>query len=268
MIGKVFLIGAGPGDPGLITVKGLRCLQQADVVLYDRLVAPELLDEAPASAELIDVGKEPTRHRRSQTEINQLLVEKAQAGHSVVRLKGGDPFVFGRGGEECEALAAAGIPFEVVPGVTSAIAVPAYAGIPVTHREYASSFTVITGHAAQNAAGEGHLGIEWEALPRTGTLIFLMGVTHLEAIVQGLLTHGRAPETPAAVIYRGTTYQQVVVTAPLSDIAQQARHLPSPATIVIGEVVALRDRLQWFEPALFEVEFTQSDYDHYLATHA
>lgn len=242
--GIVYLVGGGPGDPGLITVKGLACLRRADVVLYDRLIAPELLDEAPATAELIDVGKEPTRHRRSQAEINALLVEKARAGQTVVRLKGGDPFVFGRGGEEALALAEAGIPFEVVPGVTSAVAVPAYAGIPVTQRQVATSFTVLTGHTADEMA------VDWDALPRTGTLVFLMGVQHLPEITTQLVAYGRAPETPAAVIERGATSAQVVVTGTLADVASraQAAGIRPPATLVVGEVVNLRRQLAWFEP--------------------
>lgn len=241
MNGIVYLVGGGPGDPGLITVKGLACLRRADVVLYDRLVAPELLDEAPPTAELVDVGKEPTRHRRSQEEINALLVEKAQEGKTVVRLKGGDPFVFGRGGEECLALAGAGIPFEVVPGVTSAIAVPAYAGIPVTHREVANSFTVITAHLCDGS-------IDWGSLPRTGTLVFLMGVKHLPEIATQLVAHGHTPDTPAAVIQRGMTAAQKVVSGTLADIAERAAGLQPPATIVVGAVVRLRPALDWFAP--------------------
>jgi uroporphyrin-III C-methyltransferase len=248
--GIVYLVGGGPGDPGLITVKGLACLRRAEVVLYDRLIAPELLDEAPATAELIDVGKEPTRHRRSQAEINALLIEKARAGKTVVRLKGGDPFVFGRGGEEGQALAEAGIHFEVIPGVSSAIAVPAYAGIPVTHRQVATSFTVLTGHTADEAE------VDWDAyvLPRSGTLIFLMGVQHLPEIVTQLVAHGRSPQTPAAVIERGTTPQQVVVTGTLADIAERAQvsGIHPPATLVVGEVVNLCHQLAWFDPTAIE----------------
>jgi uroporphyrin-III C-methyltransferase len=240
LIGIVYLVGAGPGDPGLITVKGLACLRRADVVLYDRLVHPALLDEAPLTAERIDVGKEPARQRRSQFEINALLVEKARQGKTVVRLKGGDPFVFGRGGEECLALAEAGIPFEVVPGVSSAIAVPAYAGIPVTHREIARSFTVITGHTCDDSEA-------WDALPQTGTLIALMGVEHLPRIVERLVARGWSPDTPIAVIQRGTTSAQVVVEGTLADIAGRARSIRPPATIVVGQVVGLRRRLDWFD---------------------
>lgn len=248
--GRVYIVGAGPGDPELITVKGLACLRRAGVVLYDRLVAAELLAEAPAGAELIDVGKAPAKQRRSQAEINDLLVAKARAGLTVVRLKGGDPFVFGRGGEECQALAKAGVAYEVVPGVSSAVAVPAYAGIPVTHRDFASSFTVVTGHSADTENG----GVDWAGLPATGTLVCLMGVQHLPHIARRLQALGRAPETPAAVIGSGTTRRQTVVAGTLADIAGRAASIEPPATIVIGEVVALRDRLEWFRPARREAE--------------
>ncbi|MFZ6029912.1 MAG: uroporphyrinogen-III C-methyltransferase [Chloroflexota bacterium] len=252
--GKVTLVGSGPGDPGLITVKGLRALQRAEVVLYDRLIAPELLAEAPLSAEVIPVGKIPGEHCLPQAEINTLLIAKAQQGKRVVRLKGGDPFVFGQGGEECEALAAAGIPFEVVPGVTSAIAVPAYAGIPVTHRRHASLFTVVTGRT-QNGGY-----VDWEALPTQGTLIFLMGAARLAEIADRLQTHGWEASTPAAVIHRGTTCHQQVVRAALAEIATAAAHLEAPSVIVVGEVVRLQERISWFDPGASEttrVEFTQ-----------
>ena len=250
--GKVYLIGAGPGDPGLITVKGLTYLRQADVILYDRLVHPQLLAEAATTAERIDVGKEPKHHRRPQSEINELLIAKAREGKMVARLKGGDPFVFGRGGEEAQALAEAGIPFEVVPGVTSAIAVPAYAGIPVTHREFASTLTIVTGHTCGPDSP-----IDWEALPRAGTLVFLMGVRHLPEIAQQLVAHGRAPETPAAVIEWGTTTAQVVVRGTLADIAEKSKAIGPPATLVVGEVVKLSKQLDWFEP-LSNAESCQS----------
>src|SRR6266540_5043602 len=233
--GIVYIVGGGPGDPGLITVRGLECLRRADVVLYDRLVAQELLTEVPAYAEMIDVGKEPKRHRRSQDEINALLIEKARDGKMVVRLKGGDPFVFGRGGEECQALAEAGIPYEVVPGVSSAIAVPAYAGIPVTQRGISTSFTVVTGHTADS-------DLDWSAVSRTGTVVFLMGVAHLEEIVGQLITHGRASDTPVAIIEQGATQNQFVLTGTLADIVEKAqtRSVQQPATLVVGEVVRLR----------------------------
>jgi len=239
--GIVYIIGGGPGDPGLITVKGLKYLRQADVVLYDRLVSPELLSEASPHAEMIDVGKEPKRHRRSQDEINALLIEKAKEGKSVVRLKGGDPFVFGRGGEECQALAEAGIRYEVIPGVTSAIAVPAYAGIPVTQRGVTTSFTVIAGHT-----GGSETDVDWASIPRNGTVIFVMGVEHMPQIVLSLIEHGYSPETPAAVIEKGTTPNQVVVTATLADIVEKAAHLQPPSILIVGEVVRLHEELNWF----------------------
>ena len=241
--GIVYIIGAGPGDPGLITVKGLTCLRRADVILYDRLSAPKLLDEAPAHAELIDVGKEPKQHRRSQTEINSLLIEKASAGKIVVRLKGGDPFVFGRGGEECQALAEAGIRSEVIPGVSSAIAVPAYAGIPVTQRGVTTAFTVVAGHT-----GDSDSDIDWAAISRIGTVVFVMGVEHLPEIISKLIDHGRMLDTPVAVIEEGTTENQVVVIGTLSDIVQKAQHIHPPAILIVGQVVNLREQIDWFIP--------------------
>src|SRR5512138_560958 len=246
--GIVYIVGGGPGDPGLITVKGLACLRRADVVLYDRLCAPELLLEAPAYAELIDVGKEPKRHRRSQQEINELLIEKARAGQVVVRLKGGDPFVFGRGGEECQALAAAGIRYEVVPGVSSVIAVPAYAGIPVTQRSLATTFTVITGHTADTDSG-----IDWESISRTGTLIFVMGVEHFPELLTRLVAYGRSPDTPAAIIQDGTTQNQRVVTGTLADLLEKSQAVRPPALLIVGEVVRLREQLDWFIPQISSV---------------
>ena len=239
--GIVYIVGGGPGDPGLITVKGLECLRRADVVLYDRLVAPALLTEAAPHAELIDVGKEPKQHRRSQAEINALLLEKAREGKIVVRLKGGDPFVFGRGGEECQALAEAGLHYEVIPGVSSAIAVPAYAGIPVTQRGVTTAFTVVPGHT-----GGSDSDIDWEAISRIGTIIVLMGVEHLPEIVQKLVVYGRGIETPVALIQEGTTQNQYVVTGTLQDILEKAQGIHPPAVFVVGEVVRLREQLDWF----------------------
>jgi uroporphyrin-III C-methyltransferase len=239
--GIVYIVGGGPGDPDLITVKGLNYLRQADVVLYDRLVSPELLNEAPTHAELIDVGKEPKRHRRSQTEINDLLIQKAREGKIVVRLKGGDPFVFGRGGEECLALAEARIRYEVVPGVSSAIAVPAYAGIPVTQRGVTTAFTVVAGHT-----GGSESDIDWNGISKIGTIVFLMGVEHLPEIVTQLVVHGRSVDTPAALIQEGTTQNQVVVTGTLEDIVEKAQGVRPPAVLVIGEVVRLREQIDWF----------------------
>jgi uroporphyrin-III C-methyltransferase len=241
--GKVYLIGAGPGDPELITVKGLRCLRLADTIVYDRLVNQALLYEAPAGANLLYAGKTPGQPQLSQSAINDLLVQHAGRGETVVRLKGGDPFVFGRGGEECQALAAAGIPYEVVPGISSALAVPAYAGIPVTHRQVATSFTVVTGHTA----GSDDLAIEWERLPRQGTLIILMGVGNLPRIAQQLTTHGWAAGTPTAVIQQGTTPLQTAVTGTLADIAKKAATIAPPAIIVVGEVVRFHAAIDWFE---------------------
>ena len=244
MTGKVYLVGGGPGDPELITVKGLALLRRADVVLYDRLVAPELLDEVPATAERIPVGKTPGQHSLTQPEINALLIAKAQTGQVIVRLKGGDPFVFGQGGEECQVLAEAGIPFEVIPGVSSAIAAPAYAGIPVTHREHASQFTVVTGRDRNGGLPD------WENLPRQGTLVFLMGVARLAEITAGLQAHGWSPQTPAAVIQRASTAQQRVALGTLADIAGLAAGFEAPSTIVVGEVVSLSSSIRWFEPEI------------------
>ena len=247
--GKVYLVGAGPGDPDLITVKGLRLLQQADVVLYDRLAPPELLREARADAELIDAGKQPTRHRLSQDVINALLVEKARAGLMVVRLKGGDPFVFGRGGEEALACHAAGVPFEVVPGVSSAVAVPAYAGVPVTHRGIARSFTVFTGHEDPD---DPQFALDYEALARLDTLVALMGVKQLAKIAVRLQAAGMPAETPAVCIEWGATTRQRVVTGTLATLAGLAAQagIEPPSIVVIGRVTTLREAgLDWFAPS-------------------
>lgn len=243
--GIVYIVGGGPGDPSLITVKGLDCLRRADVVLYDRLAPLELLHEVPLYAELIDVGKEPKRHRRSQEEINDLLIEKARESKTVVRLKGGDPFVFGRGGEECQALAAAGIRYEVIPGVSSAISVPAYAGIPVTQRGVTTAFTVVAGHT-----GGSESDIDWGGISRTGTIVFLMGIEHLPEIVEQLIAHGRSADTPAALIQEGTTQNQIVVTGTLEDIVEKALNIRPPAIFIVGEVVRLREQINWFHPQL------------------
>ena len=245
MHGKVILVGAGPGDPGLLTEKGKKAIAQAEVVVYDRLVSPAILSLMPESAEQIDVGKEASHHKVPQHQINQILLEKAQAGKRVVRLKGGDPFLFGRGGEELERLSEAGIPFEVVPGVTSALSVPAYAGIPVTHRDFCSSLHIITGHAKAGAK----LTIDFEALKRTGgTLVFLMGVTALPAICQGLLDAGMEAEMPAAVIERGTTPRQRKLISTLGALPQAAEaKIESPAIIVVGKVCTLSEKFDWFD---------------------
>ena len=245
--GMVYLVGAGPGDPKLITVKGLNCIGKADVLVYDRLVSPRLLQHAPAGAELIYVGKLPDRHTMKQEEINKLLALKAGQGKIVVRLKGGDPFVFGRGGEEAEVLAAENIPFEIVPGVTSAVAVPAYAGIPVTHRGVASSFTVVTGHEDPEKESS---DIDWKALAANpGTNLFLMGMGNLPLIVERLLAEGMAPDTPVALVHRGTEAGQRTLVGTLADIVEKAKEADfrHPAIIVTGAVVMLRDKLEWFE---------------------
>ncbi len=267
LYGKVYLVGAGPGDPDLITRKGLRCLRMADVVIYDRLVSPELLDEAPLQARRIFVGKKPGCHAMKQEEIQSLLIHYARLGCRVVRLKGGDPFVFGRGGEEALALSQAGIPFEVVPGVSSAMAVPAYAGIPVTQRDYAASVTIVTGHEQKTQASP---AINWDALAKTGgTLVILMGVEAFAHITQRLLDGGLSPDTAAAVIQQGTVPQQRVVKGTLSNIAQRATaaRIQSPAITVIGAVVALSDALNWFEtlplqdaekPVMLSTDFGES----------
>ena len=242
MAGKVYLVGGGPGDPGLITVKGLELLRHADVVLYDHLIAPQLLNEVPQTAECISVGKSAGQHSFTQAQINDLLLEKAQTHQIIVRLKGGDPFVFGHGGEECEILAAAGIEFEVVPGVSSAFAVPAYAGIPLTHRDHARQFTVVTGRDR-----DGNLP-NWDNLPRQGTLVFLMSLARLPEIVAGLQSHGWAAETPAALIQRGTTPDQKVVISTLNGIVSGAAEIKSPSVFIVGQVVSLSETIHWFKP--------------------
>jgi uroporphyrinogen III methyltransferase/synthase len=245
--GKVYLVGAGPGDPGLITVKGLECLKKADVVIYDRLVDDRLLEEAPPRAEKIYVGKGRGCHAMEQKEINLLLISKTREGRVVVRLKGGDPFVLGRGGEEAEVLAANNIPFEVVSGVSSAYAVPAYAGIPVTHRRLASSFTVITGHEDPE---KGESSIDWSRISTGGdTLVFLMGMGNLAQIAEKLVQNGRLPSTPVAVISQGTSPEQRTLVGTLEDIGGRARKegFEPPAVIVVGEVVNLREQIRWFD---------------------
>jgi uroporphyrinogen III methyltransferase/synthase len=245
--GSVALVGAGPGDPDLITVAGLAALRRADVVVYDRLIPTALLREAPPGAELIDAGKAPGARALGQEAINALLAERAAAGKTVVRLKGGDPFVFGRGGEEALALRARGIAVRVVPGVTSAIAAPACAGIPVTHRGLARSVLIATGHEAEDGPAARP---DWEATARAAdTLVFLMGVERLEAITGGLIAAGRPPDQPAALVRWGSTPEQEVLTATLGTIAARARAagLRPPATLIVGEVVALRERIAWLE---------------------
>jgi len=243
----VSLVGAGPGDPGLLTVLGQERLRSADLVVYDRLVNLSLLGEAPSGAERVYVGKAAGDYAVSQADIERLLIEGAREGKAVVRLKGGDPFVFGRGGEEAEALAAAGIPFEVVPGVTSAIAAAAYAGIPLTHREMASSFAVVTGHEDESKTQS---TIDWRALAGgPDTVVFLMARRSLASVCERLVENGRPAETPAAIVERGTTPQQRVVEAPLAQIAAAAdtAGIGAPAALIVGEVVSLRAKLRWFD---------------------
>ena len=257
--GIVYLVGAGPGDPGLITVRGATLLEAADVVVYDNLSNPLLLNRCRKDAGKIYVGKKASQHSLSQEQINALLVEKARAGLRVVRLKGGDPFVFGRGGEECEALAAAGIPFEVVPGITAAIAAPAYAGIPVTHRDFNSSFTFITGHEKEEQyqdpdsrgrePARGSSDLDWASIAKLPCLAFYMGVKSLPRICAKLIEHGMPPDTPAATIRWGTTPQQRTVVGTLSDLPTKVAEaeLKPPALTIVGRVVALRETLNWFE---------------------
>ncbi|MCC5908969.1 MAG: uroporphyrinogen-III C-methyltransferase, partial [Clostridiaceae bacterium] len=243
----IYLVGAGPGDEELITLKGLRAIEKADVILYDNLANQELLKYRGTEVEIIDVGKSPNNHKYSQEEINQLLVTKAKEGKIVTRLKGGDPFVFGRGGEEAIALREEGIPFEVVPGITSAIAVPTYGGIPVTHRNISTSFHVITGHEDPTKTTS---SVNYEALAKiNGTLIFLMGVSHLEEITEKLMQYGKDQNTPAALIHRGTTAHQRTVTGTLKNIVKVAKEkkIKSPSIILIGEVVNLRSQLDWLQ---------------------
>jgi uroporphyrinogen III methyltransferase/synthase len=235
--------GRGPGDPGLLTVRALERLREAEVVVYDRLVNPAILDEAPPEALRIFAGKRAGSHCLPQAGINAILIHHAGEGRLVVRLKGGDPFVFGRGGEEALALSKAGIPFEVVPGVSSAIAVPAYAGIPVTHRGVAASFAVLTGHEDPSKMGD---TVDWAKLATAvDTLVVLMAVGTFPRIVGALLANGRRPETPVALIRWGTTEAQEVRVGTLADIVERARGLEPPVVAVIGEVVRLRERLNW-----------------------
>jgi uroporphyrinogen III methyltransferase/synthase len=245
--GKVYLIGAGPGDPGLITVKGLNCLERADVVVYDYLANEQLLGRIREGAEKVYVGKKGSDHTLPQDQINDLIIAKAKEGKSVARLKGGDPFIFGRGGEEAEDLARAGIPFEIIPGVTSAIAAPAYAGIPLTHRDYTSTVAFITGHEDPTKEES---KIAWDKVSTgIGTLVFLMGVGNLNRIAQELVKNGRSPETPVALIRWGTLPEQETILGKLSNIGEiaQSRRLKPPAIILVGEIVALREKLNWFE---------------------
>ncbi len=243
-VGRVYLVGAGPGDPELLTLRAARLLAQADVVVYDHLVGAGVLDLVADHAERIYVGKERSKHSMAQDEINALLVRQASLGRQVVRLKGGDPFVFGRGGEELQALAAEGIPFEVVPGITAACGVASYAGIPLTHRDYAQSCLFVTGHLK-----DGSCDLDWEALARPRqTVVIYMGLGGLAGICAQLVAHGMAASMPAAVVQQGTTLDQRVVCGSLADLSARVAKagLRSPCLIIVGEVVRLHDHLAWF----------------------
>ncbi|WNL48029.1 siroheme synthase CysG [Dyella sp. BiH032] len=250
-VGSVTLVGAGPGDPGLLTLRGHRALHEADVILYDRLVSPEVLALARRDAERVEVGKEAGNHHVTQERIHELMLAHARAGHRVVRLKGGDPFVFGRGGEELEYLRAHGVPYEVVPGITAALACAAYAGVPLTHRDHAQSVRLVTAHCRRS-----HDTVDWAALAQERqTLAVYMGVSELATLQERLLIHGRAPATPFALVENGSRPEQRVVTGTLARLPQlaQAHAVRSPALLILGEVAALAPALAWFgEPPLGE----------------
>ena len=241
--GEVALVGAGPGDPELLTLKAWRLIQSAEVVLYDRLVSPEILSLIPESAERIHVGKQRANHTLPQDQINSRLVELARGGRKVVRLKGGDPFIFGRGGEEIETLAAAGVRFQVVPGITAASGCAAYAGIPLTHRDHAQSVRFVTGHLKNDTCD-----LPWKDFVQNNqTLVFYMGLVGLPIICQQLVAHGMSPEMPVALVSRGTTPHQQVVTGDLTNIVERVEKnaVPAPTLVIIGNVVTLRSRLDW-----------------------
>jgi len=240
----VHLVGAGPGDIELMTVKSLRLIKEADVIIFDRLANPKILEEAPEDCEFIDVGKTDGQHPVKQPEINEIIYQSSLKYENVVRLKGGDPFVFGRGGEEALYLLERDVKFDIVPGITSAISVPAYAGIPVTQRGVVSSFRVITGH---EAPGKAVSQIDWNSFNTDETLVFLMGLHNLGKISTNLMNAGKAEDYPIAVISKGTTINQKVVVGTLKDIEEKAKDLETPALIVVGHVVKLRDQLKWFD---------------------
>jgi uroporphyrin-III C-methyltransferase/precorrin-2 dehydrogenase/sirohydrochlorin ferrochelatase len=245
--GEVYLVGAGPGNPDLLTFAALRLMQQADVVLHDNLVSPEILELTRRDAERIYVGKQRADHTMRQEEINALMVQLAKSGRRVLRLKGGDPYVFGRGGEEIESLAASGVRFQVVPGVTAACGVAAYAGIPLTHRDYAQSCVLVTGHLK-----DGTMNLDWHGLARPRqTVVVYMGLLGLDALCKQLIAHGMPPDMPAAVVQQATRPQQRVVTASLEDLARRVAEagLRPPTLVIVGDVVRLRDKLSWYEPA-------------------
>ncbi|WP_371018247.1 uroporphyrinogen-III C-methyltransferase [Pseudalkalibacillus sp. JSM 102089] len=256
-MGKVYLVGAGPGDIDLITVKGVKCIEQADVILYDRLINKDLLDYAKEGVELIYCGKLPDYHTLKQETINRFLVKHALKGKVVTRLKGGDPFVYGRGGEEAEVLSNHGIPFEIVPGITSGIAAPMYAGIPVTHRELSSTFAFVTGHRKEGEEEE----LRWESLAKgIDTLAIYMGVKNLPYICSMLRKYGRNKETPVALVHWGTTQTQQTVTGTLETITEDVKKagVQNPSMIIVGEVVNLRSKLNWFEKMSRDEQSTRS----------
>ncbi len=254
-MGKVYLTGAGPGDIELLTIKALKVIKKADVIMYDRLANVDILKEAKSGCEFIYVGKQDGKHTLSQEEINKLLLKYAKRVKSVVRLKGGDPFVFGRGSEEAIFLKKHNIEFEIIPGVTSAISVPAYAGIPVTHRGISVSFRVVTGHEDPNKSSS---QIVWENFKSDDTIIFLMGFHRLHDIAQKLISIGKPKDYPCAVISKGTTKDQKVVVATLDNIAQKAKDLQTPALIVVGKVVELKEQLAWFKNSTKDLALSNS----------
>ena len=242
-MGRVYLTGAGPGDIELLTLKALKVIKEADVIIYDRLANPDILEEAKTGCEFVYVGKEDGKHIVPQDDINEIIYQNALKYENVVRLKGGDPFVFGRGGEEAIYLLDRGIKFDIIPGITSAISAPAYAGIPVTHRGVAVSFRVVTGHESPHKKES---QIPWDTFKTDDTIVFLMGLHNLPKISKKLMEIGKASDFPVAVISKGTTKDQSVIIGTLSDIVEKAKDVPTPALIVVGQVVLLREQLKWF----------------------